>query len=98
VAAKVRALEERCARHGVPLRAAALQFVLAHPLVVAVVPGPASPEEARDNAEMIAHPIPPGAAPRPARGQADVPVSYPRRVVSSQNVPSPAPGFRRGSG
>lgn len=59
MAAKVRALEERCARHGVPLRAAALQFVLAHPLVAAVVPGPASPKEARDNAEMIAHPIPP---------------------------------------
>lgn len=58
VAARVRKLERLCARHDVPLRAAALQFVLAHPDVAAVVPGPSSPEEAADNAAMLAHPIP----------------------------------------
>ena len=36
---KVRAIEEICERHGVQLRAAALQFVLAHPIVERVVIG-----------------------------------------------------------
>lgn len=29
---------EVCARHGVPLKAAALQFILAHPAIVSVIP------------------------------------------------------------
>jgi D-threo-aldose 1-dehydrogenase len=58
ITARIRALERLCAGHGVPLRAAALQFVLAHPDVSAVVPGPSSPEEAADNAEMLSQPIP----------------------------------------
>ena len=36
---RVRRLEEHCEQHGVPLAAAALQFPLAHPQVVSVIPG-----------------------------------------------------------
>jgi D-threo-aldose 1-dehydrogenase len=48
---RARAIEVVCARHGVALGAAALQFVLAHPAVVSVVPGLASAAEV---AETIA--------------------------------------------
>jgi D-threo-aldose 1-dehydrogenase len=51
-------LEACCARHGVPLPAAALQFVLKHPAVAAVIPGPNSPEQARQCAGYFQHPIP----------------------------------------
>jgi len=47
-----------CLRHDVPLKAAALQFVLAHPAVAAAIPGPRSLAEAEENFQMIAHPIP----------------------------------------
>ena len=47
-----------CARHGVPLRAAALQFLLAHPAVAAVIPGASTPEEVADNASMLTVSIP----------------------------------------
>jgi D-threo-aldose 1-dehydrogenase len=43
VVAKVRAIEAVCARHHVPLAAAALQFPLAHGLVASVIPGLDSP-------------------------------------------------------
>jgi D-threo-aldose 1-dehydrogenase len=39
IVARVRQLEEICEWHGVPLAAAALQFPLAHPAVVSVIPG-----------------------------------------------------------
>jgi D-threo-aldose 1-dehydrogenase len=48
IAERVRALEEVCARHGVSLGAAALQFPLGHPAVAAVLPGP------RDAAQVAA--------------------------------------------
>jgi len=51
-------LQAICERHGVPLVAAALQFVLAHPAVASVIPGPATPEQARANAQAMRHPIP----------------------------------------
>ena len=47
-----------CERHGVPMRAAALQFLLAHPAVAAVIPGAATPAEVADNVRMLAVPIP----------------------------------------
>ena len=47
-----------CARHDVPMRAAALQFLLAHPAVASVIPGAATPEEVADNARMLTLPIP----------------------------------------
>jgi D-threo-aldose 1-dehydrogenase len=36
---RVREIEAVCASHAVPLNATALQFVLAHPVVVSVIPG-----------------------------------------------------------
>ena len=48
-----------CDRHGVPLKAAALQFVFGHPTVAAVIPGSRSVSEAEENFQMMAHPIPP---------------------------------------
>ena len=55
---KVARIQAICDRHGVPLAAAALQFPLAHPAVVSVIPGPMRPEEARLNAQAYHHPIP----------------------------------------
>ena len=45
VVAGVRRIEAVCARHGVALAAAALQFLLGHPSVASVIPGPLSPEQ-----------------------------------------------------
>ena len=41
-----------------PLKAAALQFILAHPAFAAVIPGAASVAEVEENARMIETPIP----------------------------------------
>ena len=50
-------LKDVCDKHGVPLRAAALQFVLAHPAVASVIPGTKSPEHQGDNFRMMSYPI-----------------------------------------
>jgi D-threo-aldose 1-dehydrogenase len=55
---KVRKVEEVCARHRVPMKAAALQFPLAHPAVAAVIPGARSVVELEENFRLISHPIP----------------------------------------
>ncbi|MBM3536580.1 MAG: aldo/keto reductase [Alphaproteobacteria bacterium] len=55
---RVRAIEALCARYQVPLRAAALQFPLAHPLVHALLLGARHPAELRDCLSMLAVPIP----------------------------------------
>jgi D-threo-aldose 1-dehydrogenase len=55
---KARRIQAACQRHGVSLQAAALQFPLAHPAVVSVIPGGASPEEVRSNVGFITEPIP----------------------------------------
>ena len=57
--ARVRALEEACAKHGAPLLAAALQFPLAHPAVAAVLPGARSVREVRANVSAVAATIAP---------------------------------------
>ena len=57
---RARRLKAACDLYGVPLKAAALQFGLAHPAVVSTVPGPRSAAEARENAAMAQHPIPGG--------------------------------------
>lgn len=49
-----------CARHGVPLRAAALQFPLTHPAVTCVLVGARSPEEVDDAVRMAGVAIPAG--------------------------------------
>ena len=51
-------LERVCLRHGVPLKAAALQFPLAHPAVVSVLTGARSRAEALENAALFHRPIP----------------------------------------
>jgi D-threo-aldose 1-dehydrogenase len=58
VSAKVAKLQEACTEHGVPMRAAALQFVMAHPAVASVIPGTKSPRHQEDNFRMMSHPIP----------------------------------------
>jgi D-threo-aldose 1-dehydrogenase len=58
IQAKVRGIEAVCAAHGVALPAAALQFVLAHPIVVSVIPGAARPSEIEANIASLDAPIP----------------------------------------
>lgn len=58
VADRVRQLDRVCRNHRVRMPAAALQFVLAHPLVVSVIPGPQTPEELTQNVELLGDGIP----------------------------------------
>ncbi|MET4921851.1 aldo/keto reductase [Streptomyces sp. PSRA5] len=58
LAARLRTIREVCARHGVPPRAAALQFPFGHPAVTAVVVGARSPEEIDESATLLARPLP----------------------------------------
>jgi D-threo-aldose 1-dehydrogenase len=75
---RVAAIESICERHGVPLRAAALQFPLAHPTIELVLAGVKSIGHWQDAVEKMRYPIPqefwqemrgecliPGAAPIP---------------------------------
>lgn len=55
---KVRKVEEVCARHNVPMKAAALQFPLAHPAVASIIPGGRSVEEIEENFQLVSYPIP----------------------------------------
>ncbi len=56
--ARALALRDACARHGVPLRAAALRFPFGHPAVAAAVVGAAGAAEVRDNAALFGRHIP----------------------------------------
>jgi D-threo-aldose 1-dehydrogenase len=58
VVSKVESLEKIAKRHDVPLKAAALQFPMAHPAVVSVIPGARSGAEVRDNVAMFEREIP----------------------------------------
>ena len=53
-------LDATCRTHGVPLRAAAIQFPFTHPAVSAVLTGARSEAELRDNVAMFETPVPPG--------------------------------------
>ena len=55
---KVQRIETICARHQVPLKAAALQFPLAHPAVAAIIPGGRNPAEVDENAALVQYDIP----------------------------------------
>ena len=55
---KARALKSVCDAHGVDMRAAALQFPLAHPAVASVIPGAATPAQVVQNVELIRFEIP----------------------------------------
>ncbi|PAJ82893.1 aldo/keto reductase [Burkholderia ubonensis] len=55
ILAKVERIKAIAERHGVPIKAAALQFVLAHPATAAVIPGASRPERiAEDQAALKA--------------------------------------------
>lgn len=56
---KVKHMEAACARHGVSLAAAALQFPFGHPAVAAVIPGPESAQHVRTNIALMRETIPP---------------------------------------
>ncbi|MBA4219897.1 MAG: pyridoxal 4-dehydrogenase [Methylobacterium sp.] len=58
ILARVAAIEAVCARHGVPLRRAALQFPLGHPAVASLVMGAVKPEEVADQVAELSAPIP----------------------------------------
>lgn len=58
IQAKVRGLEDACKSHGVSLPAAALQFPLAHPAVVSVIPGTPRASEVQQNVASVQTPIP----------------------------------------
>ena len=55
---KTQQIEAICRKHQTQLPAAAMQFLLAHPLVSAIIPGAILPEQVRANAAMLAQPIP----------------------------------------
>ena len=55
---RARAIKAVCDRHGVPLKAAALQFGLAHPAVAATIPGARSASEVEENLAMAGFSIP----------------------------------------
>ncbi len=58
MAARAQALGTACARHGVDLKAAALQFCAAHPAVAAVIPGARTTGELEQNVAMMAQLVP----------------------------------------
>jgi D-threo-aldose 1-dehydrogenase len=55
---KVRRIEAVCAGHGVPLPAAALQFVVAHPAVPCFMAGTRTVAQLEQNLDWFAHPTP----------------------------------------
>lgn len=55
---KVRKIEAVCSRHKVPLAAAALQFLLAHPAVASHVPGTRNVDQMNKNIALVEYPIP----------------------------------------
>ena len=59
IVARVAAIESICDAHQVPLAAAALQFPLAHPQVLSVVPGMGTPDQVRQAVDHVRRAIPP---------------------------------------
>jgi D-threo-aldose 1-dehydrogenase len=57
ILARVRSIEAVCKEFGVALKAAALQFVLAHPCVPTIIPGTRSLAHLQDNLKQISAPI-----------------------------------------
>ena len=58
VLARVAQIEQVCARHGVPLRVAALHFALGHPAVSSVVLGAVTLDEVTSNVAVLAQNVP----------------------------------------
>jgi D-threo-aldose 1-dehydrogenase len=59
IVARVGAIEDLCAGHGVPLAAAALQLPLAHRQIVSIIPGMNSPKQVAQAVALIETHIPP---------------------------------------
>jgi D-threo-aldose 1-dehydrogenase len=55
---KVRKIEAVCKSYNVPLPATAMQFLLAHPLIVSHIPGTRTVEQMKQNIAWVSHPIP----------------------------------------
>jgi D-threo-aldose 1-dehydrogenase len=55
---KAARIAQVCEQHRVPLKAAALQFILAHPAIASVIPGARSVAEVEENARMVELAIP----------------------------------------
>ncbi len=55
---KVRQIESVCQVHAVSLKAAALQFVLAHPAVVSTIPGAVNSNQVKENIHFLQSKIP----------------------------------------
>jgi D-threo-aldose 1-dehydrogenase len=55
---KTEQIEAICQRHQTPLPAAALQLLLAHPIVSAIIPGALTPDHVQTNISLLKHPIP----------------------------------------
>ena len=58
ILARTRRLEAICAEFETPLPAAALQFLLANPIVSAIIPGALEPAHVESNFALLKHPIP----------------------------------------
>jgi D-threo-aldose 1-dehydrogenase len=58
ITTKVAKIKTLADRHNVPIKAAALQFSLAHPASAAVIPGASKPERIREDHEALNAPIP----------------------------------------
>jgi D-threo-aldose 1-dehydrogenase len=56
--ARADAIRAVCERHGTDIKAAALQFCAAHPVVAAVIPGPRTAAEVQQNAALMRAEIP----------------------------------------
>jgi D-threo-aldose 1-dehydrogenase len=56
---RARRLQAVCARHGVPLKAAAIQFPIAHPAVAVVLTGVRRAAEISENCDLFDLPVPP---------------------------------------
>jgi D-threo-aldose 1-dehydrogenase len=73
---RVRQIEVVCVEHGVPLRAAALQFPAAHPVVASVIPGARSASEVDDGVDMM---------------NVRIPIAFWRTLVARGLLPRRAP-------
>ncbi|RIQ11342.1 aldo/keto reductase [Jiangella rhizosphaerae] len=58
IVARARQIDGVCRRHGVPLKAAALQFPLGHPVVTSVLTGARTVAELQENVALFRQPIP----------------------------------------
>jgi D-threo-aldose 1-dehydrogenase len=60
IVTKVKKIEAVCAGYNIPLAAAALQFLLAHPAVASHIPGTRNVAQMNQNIEFMSHAIPRG--------------------------------------